>query len=451
MDSPVKQNDDARTLLSPTLIRLGLVLLFLAAIRPAPSLIKPSPQTTDSDKVFSSSALTPADQLIHLLADADANGWTDVQRREYAELRRKMGDDKALVAWLATQNTVSEADLPLLRDLVAQEVAQLDWEAARSHLQNILMVAPDDATATYQLGLLLASEDTSQAIRYLSQPFSDERLIANARRVNSTLLNTGAWTADSYYQIGLALVEIGEWPFAEKAFDAGLVLDSQNWRLYAYRGYVRDQQGRNGRIDYSTAIGLSPTAALPFYFLGLHWRGIEPDLAASREALLRAYAFDSENPAIAAELGTAFQLLGDNAEAKEWFNLAVELAPDDVEWQRRRATFFVEANFLLSSEGIATIEESYRRFPSDPDIVITIGYASFLLQRIRDAEAFLEMALDMEPTNARAQYYYGLLQQRLGNTSAAMLAYQTAVDTGGSDTGYGYLASRALLQLNLLP
>jgi Flp pilus assembly protein TadD len=435
-----------------SLICLVVAVLLLVVARPAPVLmLNPHQTPTHSHSTKQQALTTPGDRLVYLLAETSTSGWTDETRRRYAEIQGELGNQAAIIALFATQSTITLQDISLLRSLIDIALARQDWDTARSHLQNLLALVPGDAWANYRLALLLAIQFPDQAIVYLARAMRDPAIEPAARQVYNILANTQEWTAASCYQLGLSLIDLHEWGFAENAFNAGLVLAPYDWQLYAYRGYVRDQQQNSGRFDYETAIGLAPTVALPFYFLGLHWRNAEPDLKASRDVLMKAYLLAPDNAALAAELGTAFKLLGDNAQARGWFNIAVGLAPEEVQWYRLRAAFFAEANYLLEADGMAALEDAYRRFPTDAHIVASIGYANYLLERNRNAQAFLELALDLDPTDPRTQYYYGLLQQRSGHADSAAVAYQNAVDLAGADTGYGYLAARALEQLNLLP
>lgn len=425
---------------SKRVLILGMLTLALIFLQ-----IKPFPPLIASD------TYNPQDEIVYLLADIEKTGWSDEERRHYAELRQSMGDSEALMVWMAGREQFEHQDSVFLRHLTELAIARMDWIKAKAYLENLVSIDADDMLSHYQLGLLLASEDAAEALSHLHRSSQNADLAPLAQAIITVLEGVRVWDVEAYQRIGLALVDIAAWPFAEKAFDAVLEKDNQYWQAYSYRGYARDQQGKNGYVDYTTAIGLAPSAAQAYYFLGLYWRNIDIDFVTSRDVLVNAYQLDPNNPALAAEVATAYQRLGDLFEAAKWFNLAVELAGGDVEWYRLQAAFYAENNYLLDSAGLSILQESYQKFPQDSHIVTSLAYAHYLLQRYHDATAFFNLAFDLDENNARTYYYYGLFQENLNNRVLASEAYQSAIDLAGADTGYGYLAARALEQLRLLP
>ena len=242
-------------------------------------------------------------------------------------------------------------------------------------------------------------------------------------------------------------MDLTEWGCAERAFGAALVMDNFDWQSYVYRGYVRDQIAGDGLTDLETALALNPSG-LTYYFLGLHYRKIERNLPAARDALAQAYALDPTNPALAAELGSAYQESSDYAAAENWYSLAVSLAPDDVRWQRLRAAFYADANFQLDQVGLAAIQEAYTLTPRDVDVLTSMGAAYFWLFDREQARSYLQQALTIEPDNPRTRYYFALQLEREGDTQGALDSLTFVVQQMGSDEGFGLLAAREIQRLS---
>ncbi len=422
------------------LLRLAniILLIFLAVGSISPRSERPplkvsAPITTDLDR-----------RLIYLLAESEYQGWTDDMRREYAVLRQQLGDDAPTIALLVQAENLTAQDIPVLQRLITAAIDQLDWDTATAHLETLLAIDPDNTWATYYLGQIVITRDLEQGTAYLTPVLLDPELAPVTRAVLQTTALVDVWTPTAYRELGLTLLEWKAWPFAEQAFSAALGLDDQDWRAYAYRGYVRDERGAESLVDFENAIALAPTSPLPFYFLGLHWRNIKGDMEAARDAFMSAYFLAPGDPALAAEVAMTFQAMEDDMQAGEWYDLAISLAPDDVRWHRLRAAFVADANFMLEDAGLAIIQTSYDLFPDDWHILTSMGYASYLIHRDSDARSYLEYALDLNPDDARTHYYYGLVMNRLGHLSSARAAFRTVIDLDGPEGSYGYLAARAL-------
>lgn len=380
---------------------------------------------------------TPRDALVYLLVEADNKGWTAETRQTYAALRQQMGELKPL-------SILNPHSLSLIRQQATRAINRQDWQTARRYLQNWVEQEPSNLQANYQLGLILAIESPSQADSYLNVALRDARFAPTARQIQATLTVSDA--ESRCRQIGFALLSAKEWAFAEYAYSQVIGLNPQDWLALTYRGYIRDQRRGNGLSDLETAIGLNPTDALPFYFLGLHWR-LQSDQLAAGDAFMTAHFLDSQNPAITAEIAETFRLMGNNDQTAQWLNITVGLDATNIEWQRLRAVFYADTGYLLEEEGLTHIRNAYDRFPNDARITASLGYAYHRLDNSRTALAYLEYARTADPTDARTHYYYGLVMLKLGNTAAAQAAFYAAIDIGGTQTGFGFLADRALSTL----
>lgn len=408
------------------------------------------PETKSPSPQSSSPVATPipSDELVLLLARIDREGWTHAYRQAYARLMTEQGNLPAVNALVSVTTDLTADDVPILWRLIEDALIRRDWPMATTHLQQILQLNPQDAHASYQLALILATGTPAEAMPYLEQAALSPEYADSVRTIQGVLAQfSNDPTPEDWRTLGLVCMDLVEWGCAERAFSAALTMDGLDWQSYVYRGYARDQMAGDGLTDLETALALNPSG-LTYYFLGLHYRKIEQNLQAARDVLAQAYALDPTNPALAAELGSTYQESSEYAAAENWYSLAVSLAPDDVRWQRLRAAFYADANFQLDEVGLAAIQEAYALAPRDVDILTSMGAAYFWLFDREQARSFLQQALTIEPNNPRTRYYFALQLEREGDTQGALDSLTFVVQTLGPDTGFGLLAAREIQRLS---
>jgi tetratricopeptide (TPR) repeat protein len=388
---------------------------------------------------------------IYLYALADLDGWTDARREQLRVVLQAEGEIAQVSALTYASLVVQEDNPRALRDIVHQQIEALDWPAAQNTLEALLKLVPEDGEALYYLGLLAAPTDHTLATDYLARAAVDQRWAAQAAQVGAALAGYGTYSlTDAHTYLGVTLVGLGEWPFAERAFEAALATNAVNPTALAYLGFTRDQQARDGLPDLEAALAMAPNDPTVHYLLGHHWRLVQ-DHPRAYDAFSQAYWLDSDNPALAAEVGTSLQNLGEMADAEEWLRLAVDLAPEDVHWRRLLATFYADTGFGLEARGLAFIEETSRAAPDDPDIHASLGWAFQRMGETQQAYEELNTAVGIDPSNPRSRYYFGVVLEYMGDRQGAADSYWFVVETAGPDTRYGLLATRALQRLGHAP
>jgi tetratricopeptide (TPR) repeat protein len=387
------------------------------------------------------------DAQVYLYALADLNGW-NAERRD--QLRRIFEHNGATRRANALLYALPEGSLPapqVLRNLVQEQINRLEWEQAETTLGQLLAFDPGDMQALYQLALLLAPVDQNYAREYLGRVVHDPALAVRAETIRAALdvYNVSALT-DAHTYLGVTLVGLGEWPFAERALRMALEVNSVNPIALAYLGFARDQQGRDGLPDLEAALAMAPNEPTIHYLVGQHWR------QAGRhdkeyEAFTRAYWLSPDNPALAVEVGVALQNQSDLAGAEQWLRRAVELDPDDLQWRRVLAAFYADTAFQLEPTGLAFIEESNQIAPDDSDIRASLGWAYYQANDPLRAYDELSTAVGLDPNNPRTRYYFGAVLERRGDLQGAADSYWFVVEELGPDAGFGLLAARALQRL----
>lgn len=418
-----------------------LVLLLLVAFEGDDS--KP----TQGEVTIPTTVTTLDDELVYLLAAVERDGWTLVHRQTYAQLAARLGRLDIVNALVAENQEVTSADIPVLWRLVEDALRRRDWSVATTQLQQILRISPQDARANYQLGLLLATVNPADAMPYFEQAVLSPEFVDRTRTIQSVLAQFSSdRTLEDWRTLGLVCMDLTEWGCAERAFSAALALDNLDWQSYLYRGYVRDQIMGDGLTDLETALALNPSG-LTYYFLGLHYRMVIQNLPAALDLFATAYSLDPTNPALAAELGSTYQLASNYASAENWYSLAISLSPQDVRWQQLRAAFYADTNFQIDEVGLVAIQEAYALAPRNADILTSMGAAYYWLYDREQALNYLQLAFSIEPDNPRTHYFYAMQLVRDGNLQGALDSLAVVVQKLGPEQGFGLLASREIERL----
>ncbi|MBI5957661.1 MAG: tetratricopeptide repeat protein [Chloroflexi bacterium] len=387
-----------------------------------------------------------AEAQIYLFALADLDGWTTERRSQLAMLLEYQGDIEQANTLLAFAPD-SFQDTRTLRRLAEQQIASQDWEQAGQTLEQLVALEPDDVQALYWLGVLLAPQNQDFAAVYLNQAAANPGWTVRARTILAALESYQQFSlTDAHTTLGLALVNLAEWGFAERVLEMALQVNSVNPTARGYLGYVRDQSGRDGLPDIEAALAISPNDPVLYYLLGQHWRQLSKQSEA-HSAFMQAYWLAPENPALAAEVGISLQNLSDLPEAEQWFRRAMTLAPAEVRWQSMLAAFYADTGFKLEEGGLAFIEQTQQLAPNDSDLRASLGWAYYQLNNIENAYSELSTAVGLDPANVRSRYYFGVVLERRSEPQGAADSYWFVVQEAGPDSQFGILAARALQRL----
>jgi tetratricopeptide (TPR) repeat protein len=412
------------------------------------SALGPQPAVYDRLVETSLAAGRYDDAHLYLLALVDRSGWNAARRSQLADLLEQQGDTDqvAALSFAAADQTQNPR---LLRRLLEQQIAQLDWSQVGATLARLLELAPDDPQTLYQWGLWLAPDDQTGAASALTQAATDPDWASSAQTVLVALDAYRVYSlTEAHTRLGIALVGLGEWAFAERVLQMALDANTVNPTARAYLGFVRDRQGRDGQPDLQAALAMSPNDPVIYYLLGQHWRRWQ-DYGAANQAFVQAYWLAPDNPALAAEVGASWQDLGDMAQAENWFQTAVDLAPQDIRWKRLMAAFYADTGFELEARGRAFVEATSALDPNDPDLRTSLGWVYYLSGDTERAYQELNAAVGLDPHHVRSRYYFAVMLEYRGDTQGAADSYAYVVQAEGPDRGFGLKAARALQRLGV--
>lgn len=389
---------------------------------------------------ISLSAQRYEDAQIYLYALADLEGWKPDRRSQLSTILEQRGQAN----WATVLLSSGPHDSQSLQFLANQQLEQSDWIQARTTLEQLVLIEPENTQALYQLGLLLSSEDQALAAEYLERAALDPDLFARVNTVKAALERYDEYAlTDAHTYLGITLVGLNEWPFAEKALEQALAVNEVNPTALAYLGFVRDQQGRDGLPDIEAAVAMAPGDPAVLFLLGQHWRQVE-DHEAAYDAFISAFRLAPDNPALAAEVGNSLQLMGELSEAEGWLHTAIDLAPVDPRWYGVLAAFYADTGYELEMTGLAFVEEAAQLVPQDSDIHASLGWVYYQLGEFAKAYEQLNIAVTLAPENPRSRYYFGIVLEYMGDRDGAVESYQFVVQALGSETGFGLLAARAI-------
>jgi tetratricopeptide (TPR) repeat protein len=316
------------------LVLLVLIVLLTAPVSTDKTVVVPPENQLTADLA----ANRPVQALYQIKVIAAQTGWTADLARSAGNLWQTLGDlSQAVTFWeLAAQKDPS--NLPLAKQLAQTDLDLQRWTAAIVALNHLLELSPDDNWAHYHLGLLQAAFDPQQALNHLH--LASRELVY--RDVAADFLFLGQATADdpaTVMRVGLTLATHKLWNYAELVFQYAADLAQPFPEALAYAGLARDNQGKDGSAQIEQAVTLAPLNAQVRYLQGLHLRS-NGDNNGSLNALQQAANLDPLNPAFAAELGSAYQLVDQLPQAEYWLKQAVTLSKNDPRFQDLLTHFY---------------------------------------------------------------------------------------------------------------
>lgn len=326
----------------------------------------------------------------------------------------------ALAAWQAARENNAPA-LEVHRRALEVYRATGDFPAAIETLRAIVQLAPNDAQAHYQLGLLLAAHEPESALTYLAQAVELDETLSQAVILLQRSLRPTPETDDSAYALlnaGQALASLGEWELAAEAFARAVAANPAYAEAWAFLGEARNQLGQDGLPELDTALALDPEslAANMLYALEQRRRG---NYSLALVYFHAAAALQPENPAIQVEIGATLNLLGDFHAALGYFQHAAELAPREPVYWHLLAQFAYQNNTLIAEVGLAAARQALLLNDDDPVALDLMGFGYYLLGDFPTAQRFLFRARELAPDDPRPWFHLGLVFLALGENQQA--------------------------------
>ncbi len=307
-----------------------------------------------------------------------------------------------------------------------------EFELAEHELERVVLYDKGHQGAHYYLGLLLAAEDATLAGEHLGLAATgDDLQLAERAREMVLLLETIATSEDGGWvaaRLGHAYVKCNVPSLALIQLERVVAVEPNNHAARAYLGYALFALGeRDGAREVLRELtGLAPKYPLGYYFLAVVHRS-EGYLPTALWEFKRSLRLDPSNAAVYADIADTYQRMREYLAAGEWYQAAVEAAPDEVDFQLALAGFYVDV-LPRAQEGLAAAQRAVALAPDNPLAQDLLGWAHYLVGDLAECRVALERAVSLDPDLARGYYHLGVVYSQLGDEERALWAYERAID-----------------------
>jgi tetratricopeptide (TPR) repeat protein len=350
------------------------------------------------------------------------------------EAFQQMGDDaSAERAWHGLLDTYGPSEQVYERIYQSQR-ERSDFAAAVDTLRAWQEAAQHNARPAFLLGLLLCIQQPEAALPYLQEAARlDTGFMVSTQTLRGGLALAGLAENPAYGKllIGRAMGNLGHWDLALEAFQQALALEPAYAEAWAFAGEAQHHLGRGGKTELEAAYQLNPESPVVRALLSLYYRRHgQPERALP---FLEAVAAQEPNePLWQVEIGNTLTEKGDLSAARQRFEHAVEIAPNNSIYWQHLARFSIQNNYDIRGLGLSAARQAILFAPNDPAALETMGWAMLTLGDQSSAERFLQRAVEKDATYAPALLRLGQLHLQQQNTLKAReylwKAYHLAAD-----------------------
>jgi Flp pilus assembly protein TadD len=346
----------------------------------------------------------------------------------------------AMHHWLRAQ-ALAPDDARIHLALGRGSIAQGQFDQAADYLTQALALetSPQEAAEAHALlGRLLARKDPTLAESHFRQA-GDLDMLAVLQTVNAEQSPARRTTL-----LGIAFLQRQELALARALLTEAAALRPDDPEILAYLAHTLDQLGETveARELLEQAVDLDQDSVLAAYFLGTHQR-LVGNVEAAQATLWEAFQRDPENAALRVEMAESFVDQGDYPRAEEWYQGAVAVAPDRIDFHRALVHFYLDHLYRVSEGGIPAAQTLVDLDPGSAEAHDLLGWAYHLSGQPVEAAEALRQALALDPDLVSAHFHLGSLFFFTGRPTLAREYLQRAVDL--DTTGYFRMRAEALL------
>lgn len=263
---------------------------------------------------------------------------------------------------------------------------------------------------SYQQGVQLMATDPLAALPLLEEVAFSSYPEAESARTLALAIQSARLVEDQAYVFtasGQALAAIGEWKLAQQALVQAVQFDPKYAEAWAYLGEAQQQNGEDGYPALQRALDLNPDSLSALLFSALYWQR-QQDY--SRAGLLyhRAALQEPGNASIQVQWGQNSLQAGDVNAAREHFETAADLSPDDLGIWIYVARYCIESELFVEELGLPAALLVLRQQPENAEAMVLVGRAHLSLDKQVTARVYLEQAVKLYPEVASAHYYFAV-------------------------------------------
>ncbi len=322
------------------------------------------------------------------------------------------------------------------------------FESAVPLLENLMQFGQESEAESLMLALYWATMDPLASIDRLRATQSGQS--PDALLALELLITIQDFPADQpesilAAQVGQSFLRESKEHLALLSFDRAVSLDPGFAQAWGYLGVVKNMLGQDGGPDLARAVDLAPDDPL-LLVMQAAYLNLQDQAALALPLLEQAASLDPENPAIAAELGQSYILLGDLESARLAYRQATIIAPENAAFWILLGDFSITYEIDIDELAIPALRNALIHDPLSIHAWRSLGYAYHLQGNFALAKRALLRAIELAPSDPASQYYLGLLYQVNGLTEDAISAWKAAL-VSSPDHPYALLAQRALENL----
>lgn len=286
--------------------------------------------------------------------------------------------------------------------------------------------SPDDHEVHHALGVVYANmKQWSNALTHIQQAIT-------LNQKQHTYFNS----------LGNVLKQLGRHPEAIKAYQKAITLFPNYAPAYNNLGnaYLLDQQFISAKRAYEKAITLKTDYAdayLNVMNLGQHFLE-QHDHQNAQSAFLICIKKMPENAQLNHLLGVTYFYLKDFHSAKKYFETVLML-----EHNHPEANQFLANTLLECGDFDTAITYYFRQLEHHPffETYFNLGVLFMMKNRNKDAIAYYEKALQLNPTDANSYHNLGHIYLKQGNQPLAIDCYEKALELKKNDAEIQHILS----------
>ena len=329
-------------------------------------------------------------EAIRILEDALDTNSSDLETvAALAQLYQKSGDEtKAQALW---QNILVMDGSP----------EQMVEQASRLFEQSENLIDQRQAITALLNRALDANPDLEAALLLLGQIRFEDEEYESAGELLFKAVSINARNQNAWLQSATAFLRAGQPKRAAEIADEALLLFPGQLNLIRVAAY--------GSMDaYENAQAIR--------YFDDYYQLIENEPSYTREA-----------GEILAALGLLYTRIADHEAADSTYTLALEHAPDHAVVLNNYAYSLAERNESLE-KALDLAERAVKLDPSNPSYLDTLGWVHFKMNRLQDAELWIQKAVGSGEATAATYEHLGDIQARLGKSEAARTSWNKSLE-----------------------
>ncbi|MGH2581496.1 MAG: tetratricopeptide repeat protein [Anaerolineales bacterium] len=279
----------------------------------------------------------------------------------------------------------------------------------------------DEFADEYERALSLASSNPLEALPLLQEIIFSGSVNAGNARVVARAIQAARLSGDHAYlltQSGRALATIGEWAHARLAFLRAVEETPNYAEAWAYLGEAQQQKEEDGFPALKHALELNPQSLSANLFTALYWQR-QGSFNEADKYLHIAALIAPEDPSILIQWGQNAVLQGDVIAARERFERAAELSPDDLQVWKTVAYYSIDSEVFVEELGLPAARILLQENASDAEALTLAARGYILLGHSEIAVTFFERAIKSQPEYPSVHLYYGLFLLASGDLEEA--------------------------------